>query len=295
MLVLVHGASISNLLFYASSNIDSLIIGKYLNSYMLGLYTRALNLMKESTTKITGGIYNVLFPAFASVQDDPVRLRIAYLRTIRTVSYFVSPVLASMAVSAQYVIKGLYSAKWEGAITSFQILCAAGIIRTTLGYSGALAHATGRVFTEASQQLVYFLILLGCAFYGLRFGIEGIAASILIASLWLFAAQSWLSIKIIKSSWKEFFNELIPGFANSILMIFVNVVLVYILENFYFSLPNEIKLILTVVLNGIAFVSVIIFMPYFLKGDTFDWLIEKYRKVFPSPFIKLYLAFNTRK
>ncbi|MBK9285108.1 MAG: oligosaccharide flippase family protein [Sphingobacteriaceae bacterium] len=285
--------SISNLIFYASSNIDLLVVGKMLNSYMLGLYTRALNLTKESMTKITGGIYNVLFPAFAAVQDDSDKLKIAYLRTIKTVSYFVFPVLISMIVTAEYVIKGLYGAKWGGAITSFQILGVAGILRATLPYSGAIAQATGRVFIEAFQQLIYFLILGGCAFFAIRFGIEGIAASILIASLWLFAAQSWLALKIIKSNWKEFLGAMIPGFANLILMMAVNLFLFFMLENFFNNLPNEFKLIITVVVNAIIFLAALVFIPASIKGDTFDWLIEKYKKYIPKPFIKFYFSFNT--
>jgi len=286
------GISLSSLIFYASSNIDLLIVGKLLNSYMLGLYTRALNLMKESMSKITGGIYSVLFPAFAAVQDDSEKLRIAYLRTIKTVSYFVFPVLVSMIVTAEYVIKGLYGAKWGGAITSFQILGVAGILRTTLPYSGALAQATGRVYAEAMQQLVYFLILGGCVLFAIRFGIEGVAVSIVIASLWLFIAQSWLALKIIQSSWKEFFKAIIPGFANLILMLFTNLILFFLVEKFFYNLPNEFKLIITVIVNAIIFLSALVFVPASVKGDTFDWLIKKYKKYIPSRFIKFYLSFN---
>ncbi|MBK9282726.1 MAG: lipopolysaccharide biosynthesis protein [Sphingobacteriaceae bacterium] len=286
------GISLSNLIFYASSNVDLLIIGKLLNSHLLGVYTRALNLMKESLTKITGGIYNVLFPAFAAVQDDPQKLKVAYLRTIKTVSYFVYPILISMIVTAEYVIKGLYGVKWEGAITSFQILGLAGILRTSLPYSGALAQATGKVYVEAFQQLIYFLILGGSALFAVKFGIEGIALSILIASLWLFAAQSWLSIRIIASTWKEFFKAMVPGLANLVLMLVVNLLLFFLVETFLNSDHNEIKLLIVVFINAIVFLSALVFMPASIKGDTFEWLLEKYRKFIPIPFTKFYYKFN---
>src|SRR3989339_1555998 len=289
------GISLSNLIFYASSNVDLLIVGKLLNSHLLGVYTRALNLMKESLTKVTGGIYNVLFPAFAAVQDDPEKLKIAYLRTIQTVSFFVYPLLISMIVTAQYVIKGLYGVKWEGAITSFQILALAGILRTTLPYSGALAQATGKVYIEAFQQFIYFLILGGCALYAVRFGIEGIAVAILVASLWLFAAQSWLAIKIIVSTWKEFFKAMIPGFANLILMLVTNLILFFLIEKFFYNFPNEFKLIITVIVNAIIFLSALVFMPASIKGDTFDWLLEKYKDIIPLPFTKFYYSFNPKE
>lgn len=287
------GISLSNFLFYASSNIDLLIIGKFLNSHMLGLYTRALNLMKESLTKITGGIYNVLFPAFAAVQDNPAKLRTAYYRTIQTVTYFVYPILISMIVTAEFVIKGLFGAKWGGAVTSFQLLGIAGLLRVTLQYSGALAHATGKVYVEAMQQLIYFLLLGACSFYAVRFGIEGVAASIIIANLWLFVAQSWLSLKILNSTWLEFFKAMIPGFVNMFLMMILNIILFLTVERFLFNLKYEVLLLITVIANAFFFMACIVFVPSFFKGDTFDWLIEKYRRYIPSFFLKFYLQHNS--
>jgi len=69
-----------------------------------------------------------------------------------------------------------------------------------------MAHATGRVYAEVFQQLVYFIILGGLSLYMVRFGIEGVAYTVVIALLWMFIAQSYLAIKIIESSWKEFSN-----------------------------------------------------------------------------------------
>lgn len=289
------GFSLSEIILYASYNIDYLIIGKFLNPYKLGLYTRAFNLMTESINKMTGGIYSVLFPAFAAVQDSPEKLRRAYFRTIKTVTFIVCPVLASMIVTAEFIIKGLFGAKWAGAITSFQILAAAGILRATLSQSGAIAQATGKIFIEATQQFIYLLILGGCVLYAVSYGIEGVALAVVFANLWLFGAQSWLALKIIDSNWNEFFNSMIPGLVNLILMVFVNTVLFLLLKRFFYSTPDEIKLISIVIVNIAVFVSLIVFLPFSIKGDTIDWLIEKYRRYIPSSFIKFYLSFNAQK
>ena len=289
------GVTLSNILLYGSSNVDYLIIGKFINPSALGLYTRAFNLMTESISKISGGIYSVLFPAFAAAQNEKQKLRIAYLRTIKTLSYFVFPVLAVMMINADYIIKGLYGVKWAGAVPVFRILAFGGILRATLPYSGAIAHATGRVYAEVFQQLVYFLILGGFALYTIKFGIEGIAFAVVAALVWMFFAQSYLAIKIIDSSWKEFLYSLIPAFANLIVMVCINIILVFLIEKFFFEMKAEIKLIIMLILNAVAFLSVIIFLPFSIKGDAFDWLIEKYKKYIPSIFIKFYLLFNTQK
>ena len=289
------GVSLSNVLLYGSSNIDYLIIGKFINSYALGLYTRAFNLMTNSIDKVSGGMFTVLFPAFAAVQNEKEKLRKAYLRSIRTASFFLFPILASMIVTANYIINGLYGTKWSGAVRTFQILAFAGILRSTLIFSGAVAHATGRIYAESGQQLVYFLILGGCAYYGIRNGIEGVAAAVVIALIWMFFAQSYLAIKMIESSWKDFFKALIPAANNLIIMVTVNLILVFFLEKYLPINSYEIKLLITVMINFSVFLCIIVFVPSSIKGDTFDWIIEKYRKFIPSPFIKFYFSLNAQK
>ncbi|MCA9749116.1 MAG: lipopolysaccharide biosynthesis protein [Romboutsia sp.] len=286
------GVSMSSILLYASSNIDFLIIGKFLSTNALGLYTRAFNLMTQSISRVVGGIYNVLFPAFAAVQNDKQKLKKAYLRTIKTVTYFIFPILGIMIVDAEYIIKGLYGTKWAGTIPVFKILAFGGILRSTLSYSGAMAQATGSVYKEMFQQLIYLIILSGGIFYGIRFGIEGVAFAVIFAIMWMFVLQTSLALKIIDSGWKEFFLSLIPGLCNLILMVIINLSIILLLDNIYKGLHYEIKLIVVIIVNIPIFLLVILFVPSSVKGDTFEWLVNNYERFIPSFFSNLYYKFN---
>jgi PST family polysaccharide transporter len=286
------GVSLSNILYYAASNTDLLIIGKLANPFSLGLYTRALNLMTNVIDRVCGGMSTVLFPVFASVQDQKERLRIAYFRAIRTATFFLFPILAAMIITSRYIINGLYGVKWNGAVIAFQVLAFGGILRSTLGFSGTIAHATGRIYYEASQQLVYFLILAVCSYYSVQFGIEGVAFSVVIALIWMFIAQSWLALKIIEASWKDFFIALIPASVNLIFMVATNLILVFVLELSQIIKSYEIKLLITLLINIPVFISVIVFVPSSVKGDTLDWILERYSKYVPKKFLKFYIHFN---
>ncbi len=289
------GVSLSSILLYGSSNVDYLIIGRFMDPYALGLYTRAFNLMTQSITRVAGGIYNVLFPAFAAAQNDVQKLQKAYHRVIKTVTYFLFPILIVMMIDADYIIKGLYGVKWAGTVPVFRILAFGGILRTTLSYSGAMAQATGRIYAEVFQQLIYFLVLGGCALYTIKFGIEGVAFAVIIALVWMFFAQSWLALKIIESNWKNFYKSLIPGLGNLLIMAVFNLGLVLLIEKYFSYISYEVKLVVTVIINIFVFISIIVFLPYPIKGDTFDWLVEKYERLIPNFFIKFYFYFNDRK
>lgn len=281
------GVSLSNILLYFSSNIDFLVIGKYINATSLGLYTKAFNLMTQSISKVTGGLYNVMFPAFAEAQNYPEKLRIAYLRTIQTVTYFVFPVLVFMIINADYVINGLYGNKWKGAIHTFQILAIGGFFNTTLQFSGAIAHATGKVYIEVIQQLFYFLILGGGVIFAVKFGIEGVAFAVVIALTCMFFAQSWLAIKIIQSSWIDFLKAFIPSFINIILAFITNLLIRNSFETLFPNNFYEINLLFSCIINILVFLLFILFVPHSIQGDTVNWLVEKYSKHIPYKIMKL--------
>ena len=242
--------------------------------------------------KISGSIYNVLFPSFSVVQSETEKLRMAYLRTVKTVTFFLFPVLAGMAVSAEYIIKGLYGLQWSGSIEVFRILCIGGILRATLSYSGAMAVATGKIFIEVSQQVVYLLILGSISLFLVRFGIEGVGIAVVLALIWMFIAQSWLAIKIIKSNWNDYLKCMLPGFINLIIIVALNLTIIFLIETFIPAAKNEIKLAFTLVLNTVVFLMAIVFVPEKLKGDTFNWLLEKYQRFVPASIKKFYYMFN---
>lgn len=282
------GVSISNLLLYASSNIDFLIIGKYLNAFYLGLYTKAFNLMTQTISKVTGGLYNVMFPAFAEAQNQPEKLRKAYIRTVQTVTYFVFPILMFMVINSDFVIIGLYGEKWTGSIQTFQILAIGGIFNSTLPFSGAIAHATGKVYFEVLQQLMYFLALSLGVIFGIKFGIEGVAAAVVFALVLMFIAQSWLAIKIIQTTWFVFFKALFPSLINILFIIIINYALRFLFVTYLNNILYEIKLLILVIFNIVSFIPIIIFIPKFIKDDTIEWLVGKYEKKMPPTIVKIY-------
>ena len=287
------GVSFSKLFNYGGNNVDNLFIGKLINSDALGLYSRAYNLMTLPISKISSGIYNVLFPAFAKVQNNTQSLRTAYFRTIKSTAFLLFPILAAMIADADYIILGLYGPKWEGAIKVFKILIFAGFLRTTLSYSGAIAHATGRVYKEVSQQVIFVIILSIGAYFGAKYyNIEGVGYAVIVALGYKFIAQSNLSIKIIESNWSSFFKVLLPGVASALVMFLIIFFSVYLLELTAAELPYPVKLLITMIIGAVTYLATIIFLPEKIKSDSFTWLLEKYGKFVPSKFKILYFKFN---
>lgn len=289
------GVSLSNILFYGTSNIDYFIIGKVLNSELLGLYTRAFNFVTQTMGQITSGTMNVLFPAFSALQNDKEKLRNAYFRTVKTVSFLLMPIMLSMVVLSKEIILGLYGPKWSGATTSLQILLVAGVFRITLQYSGAIAHATGKVYSEVQRQFFYFLIVAVGAYFLVDFGIEGVAVAVLISRIYMFIALSSLALKILNTKWIDYLLLYIPAIINSTIMVISNFILVLFFNNYFENLNNEFKIVILIFINVLLILSTFIINIKFTKDDTIDWLFEKYSKFLPNIALRIFKSLRRHK
>ena len=127
----------------------------------------------------------VLFPKLAQMQDDPGRLKDAYLRTLRLVTWAMALVNVTLLVVAQAFLVtwlGGGTARWLPACSALQILCVYGIIRASvetavnpvlaLGHSNILLRAQ---VLAAGAELVFM------PFVAWWFGIEGVAVLVTAA------------------------------------------------------------------------------------------------------------------
>ena len=61
----------SRLLFYFNRNVDNVLVGRYLGSAALGVYSLAYNVMLLPFNQIASPIQDVLYPAFARCRRTP--------------------------------------------------------------------------------------------------------------------------------------------------------------------------------------------------------------------------------
>ena len=286
------GASFSNLVHYAAANVDYMVIGRYGDPTALGLYTRAYNLMSMPLGQVNNTLYNVVFSTYSAIQNDYNQLKNAFLRSIRSISFLLLPVLAAMIICAKYIILGLYGYNWGGAISAFQILCVAGLLKATLSFSGALALAIGKVYQELWRQVVHLVILTAGALYGVRYGIEGVGWAVVAAFAWLFISQGQLSLSILKLRWSDYFKTQIPGLINSLIISLVDIIFINLIEYSIPSVTIIIKFIILLVVSGITLLASLIWIPESIKGDSAGWIIDKYGRFIPSKIKTLYYRFN---
>lgn len=111
----------NNLIKFFSENIDYLLVGKLLGSSALGLYTMAFRLSRFPIEKVWHIFGTMLFPAFASLQDDPEGMRRNYMKISLYGGILLFPFILCLVVFIRPLIHWVIGDQWLPAATLIQI------------------------------------------------------------------------------------------------------------------------------------------------------------------------------
>jgi len=185
------GVSVANIFYYFSGNADNILVGRFLGTGPLGLYSRAYNLFLVPLRQIHGPLGNVVQPVMSAVHGEPDRYRQVYRRTLSGITVVGMPGVVFLAVMSRPVIEVLLGDRWVGAADTFRWLAVAGFLQivgrtfswlfTTSGRSRAMAIWAG---VTAPLTALAFVC-------GLHWGISGVAAAYAICQLAFIAPGIW--------------------------------------------------------------------------------------------------------
>lgn len=169
------GISTFRLLDYAAKNVDNILIGRFLGTAQLGLYTRAYGLLMLPLTQIHGPVANVVRPTMAALWGEPERYRRFYLTALQGLCYAVMPLVVVLAVLATPVVELLLGQQWLESADVFRWLAVAGLLQTVGYTNGWLYASSGRAWAMARWGLVSRPVIILAFIAGLPWGITGVA------------------------------------------------------------------------------------------------------------------------
>lgn len=196
---------------------DNLVVGRVLGPEPLGIYTRAYQLMAVPTTLFGDVLDRVLFPTMARVQGDTKRLATAYLQAVASIALVMLPIGVVLAVVAPEFITVLLGPRWGAVIIPFQIFAVALLFRTSYKMSDSITRATGAVYRRAWRQVIYAVLVFAAAWGGTRWGVNGVAAGVLVSLTINFLLMAHLSLAVSHSTWRHFAQAHLPAVLTSTL------------------------------------------------------------------------------
>jgi O-antigen/teichoic acid export membrane protein len=165
----------SYLLINLLRSADTVLIGRYWGAGLLGLYSRAFNLMMLPLKQINIPAGNVAIPAFSRLQDDPERMARYFLSTINLMTWIAAPIFGFLFVAAKPVIVLVLGKQWIEAAPVFKILGISALGHLVWGSIIWLFISRGQSGRLLKLTLITSPILVASYAIGLPFGIKGVA------------------------------------------------------------------------------------------------------------------------
>ena len=191
---------VSQLLGYSMNNVDNLLVGRFLGSVALGLYSVAYNTMFLPVGRISQPLQQVLFSAFAKIQREPVRLREAWARGNEVITAVNVPAFLGMAVVAPDFVPVVLGQTWVPAVPVLQWLSLAGVGTTLQTLNWATTQAIGRPGVMLRFRLFSTPVTLLGFVIGLHWGVVGVAASFAITRFILAPIQTYVTCRTLGCS-----------------------------------------------------------------------------------------------
>lgn len=175
---------------YINSDIDTLIIGKFVGVDALGVYSIAKNFVLKPFQVINPILTRVAFPVMAKVQDDIPKLKNIYLKMQNVLAFINFPVFIFMFFHAEAVVLLIFGNRWLDAVLPLRILSLYAMIRSTMNPIGSLQLARGRADQGFYWNLVQSVILFITVYAGSLGGIISVCYTLLGVQAMLFVI-SW--------------------------------------------------------------------------------------------------------
>lgn len=167
---------------YAASNVDNIIVGRSLGALSLGLYSRAFQLVSMPLQQVASPLTRVLLPGLsAAARVGELEIRLTRLQFM--LCWPILLALSILAASAPVLIPLVFGARWAGAVIPLEVLIV-GAIFQVLGYCYYWGYlATGRVRALLVAELPGRLLVLAGAPLLVGHGLVVVSSVVALGSL----------------------------------------------------------------------------------------------------------------
>jgi O-antigen/teichoic acid export membrane protein len=246
----------SDILDYFSREIDIIIIGKFIGTEFLGVYSLAKQISLKAYSIMMPIIFNVFNPMLSTLNRDKERMEEYFLKIVYGVTNITFPVYLCIILAATEILTMLYGSNYkEGAIT----LIALSVFQasfTIVKPSGSLQIATGRtdvgfLWTIFRNVMTIIVLFIAISFFDVHLIPVFLAALsiVLVFLLWSLQIKRMTSIKF-KSYILQFIYPLI-------VMSFVLLIKIILIDRLIIVNNNLISAFFKIILGLTLYISLI--------------------------------------
>ncbi|BAL93786.1 lipopolysaccharide biosynthesis protein [Rubrivivax gelatinosus] len=251
----------NDLVDYAKARVNVFILSTSLGPAAVGLFNKSESLARMPFSFVSGSVYQVLFRAMAAEQSNSDRCRYLYLRSVALVAVYGTPFYVGLLWLAEPLVRGVYGDHWTAAARPLSVMAAAWPFWLLANLSGAVAAALNRLDRELPIQLVNLAVTATLVALSLRWGLEGVAWAMVLASTISCALMTRLALEALGASWRDIGLALVPAAA-------LNTMLAATLAALEYGLPSGwlahdlLHLLIVGTTGGLVYACALLFIPF---------------------------------
>lgn len=211
--------SLFSLINYFSRNADSLIIGRFMASSVLGAYNLAYRIMLFPLQSLTFVATRSLFPILSKNQDDHVTLKKTYLDCIFVILLIVVPLMSGLAFLSKPFVVLVFGEKWNLTSEILVWLAPTAIIQSVLSSSGSVFMAKGRTDILMKLGLLGMVLYVVAFLLGAQYNVVTLAKFYFIANVINFFPAMHIMMKLIEGSLLDILYKCYKIFIADIVML----------------------------------------------------------------------------
>ena len=254
-----YSVLLASLVSFAVFNFDNFVVGSVAGSSVLGYYGLAFNWGSMVCGIMSAVVLSVLFPTFSRMQDEPEKVKNAYLEIIRYSAIFcVLWNLTLFCVSDLFLVHvlGKGTEKWLPALTALQVFCIYGVIRSLIEPTNTLLMASGNPKLVLKSGVIVAVVELLLLYPAIKFGsIEVVSVVVLIAYMCqIYFSKRYIS-RIYNVGLSDLANILLPVFGTAIVIYGLYYALHDMIPNSFFGMIIAASFVVTTYIIVYGFVT----------------------------------------
>lgn len=243
--------SLKQVLTFITQQLDIVLIGALFSNDVLGIYYFAKDLLQKPQQLMTQSFTQVLFPMFARLKNDYVRLSQIYNRVSLYISLIAFPIFIGIAVTAQLFVPLLFGEEWIGSISIIRVFSITSIFQVlSANISTSLLYSVNRpnivLYIDLISNCLYFTSLL--LLHKL-----GMVAILVLYSIYIIAKTLVLQY-YVSDSLNRKFREYIFQFKGIVLSTILMMISVLLIGGFVCQLSKLIQLIVLIFMGGMVYI-----------------------------------------
>ncbi|GAA2743225.1 lipopolysaccharide biosynthesis protein [Terrabacter aerolatus] len=209
----------SNLMYFAFTQADKVLISRALGTAPLGAYALAQRTVMNPMQSVGSVVSEVVFPAFSRRQDDNAAVAAGFRRMSRVVALVTFPAMAGMAAVADPLVPVLFGEQWRDLIPLVWVLGPLAAVMSVTSNSSQLLMAKGQTRWILRWGILYGVLVIGAEIVGLRWGVVGVASAYALSTLVLTPFGLALAFHFIDLRLRTFLRDLVVQAALTIAMV----------------------------------------------------------------------------